>query len=143
MNKHFPCGHWHRKEIPICLHPITSEKIWVPHSCYQSIDLYVYGSEVFVFFPMWEDLDPNGTLSLVWDSAGRVYIAGQGMVNHSESPIWSMVEWDTEIIGVSNPGAEVVNDTYYAVAGTDSNDPDGWATYIWIYRNELKYRKKL
>ena len=143
MNKHFPCGHWHKKEIPICLHPITSEKIRVPHSCYQSIDLYVYGSEVFVFFPLWEDLDPNGTLSLVWDSAGRVYIAGQGMVNYSESPIWSMVEWDTEIIGVRSPGAEVVNDTYYAVAGTDFYDPDGWATYIWIYRNELKYRKKL
>lgn len=143
---HRPCGHWHKGDLSS---PTTYEEIWAPNSCFISIGLYSDGTEVFVFFPVWMSTvcaacgspigTQNGLLSLIYDSQGRVFIEGQGMIDAFDEAVWSVANWDTEIITPQYLGAEVVDDTYFAVAATNWV---GYGTnYIWIFRDGIMSRK--
>ena len=107
--------------------PGDLDQIWtltekaITYSCYQSIGVYVNPADpddITIFFPMFQDVGLT-MLSQVYNTKGKVYVSGQGMVQYgtTTTPLWSWI--DDNAYGMSlpwmEPSAHIIGPNYYSI----------------------------
>ena len=135
------CGYWPKSKGGGGGNVVYSE-VAIAESCFQSIDIFVSGSDVWVYFPMWLDTEPLGMVSFSHDSQGRVWIENEGLVAYKDVVWrWSTIDIDYDLVQFGNQGmltnAEVIDTENFCVVGTNGTYIDN-STYLWLWKDKIK-----
>ena len=124
---HIPCGHWHTPQgggVPI----LSGQEVVMTFCKLQSMDIYDYIDEnlqeqQLALLAIQLGTPTIGQVVIIaYDTGGRVYVEGTGMVQYSAIPEWSLVYYDSTVKAIRSIDIQIISDSLWTSIFTRRND---------------------